>query len=191
MTRSAMISLEPTPYNLTYTMAWGWGMEERFSVTQVEALLSGSSSGWIDIWKKPDNSGLTLYRTLDGRTYYLGLSYQLFWFYVPSGTLVASCDKRNIPAYTSLGEQVSKLKDYEAIEALDPGSRHLFQYVETDQRGTIPISPPNSRYYADLQYLGRFGLIRSENRGSRGNGVAFAPANMAPEPRLGLDFSCG
>ncbi|KEA06623.1 hypothetical protein CN09_06435 [Rhizobium rhizogenes] len=188
MTRAASISLEPTPYNLTYTMVWGWGMEQRFSITPIGALLSGPSSGWMDIWKEPYNSGLALYRTLDGRTYYLGLSYQLFWFHAPSEALVATCDKRNIPAYTSLGEQISKLTDYKAIEALDPGARHLFQYVETDQRGTIPKMPPNSRYYANLQYLGKFGLVGAQGRGDE---VGFAPAGKAPEPRLGLDFSCG
>ncbi|QND47338.1 hypothetical protein HB780_16680 [Rhizobium lusitanum] len=191
MTRSATISLEPTPYNLTYAMAWGWGMEERFSITPIGALLSGPSSDWIDIWKRPYNSGIALYRTLDGRTYYLGLSYQLFWFHAPSGDLVASCDKGNIPAYTSLGDEISKLRNYEAIEALDPGAWHLFEYIEADQRGTIPTLPPNSRYYANLQYLGKFGLVRPEKRGGRGDEVDFAPAGKAPEPRLGLDFSCG
>lgn len=188
MTRSTTIALETTGYDFTYTIAWGMGMDEEFSLARVGELMSGPSSGSIDIWKKPYNSGLALYRAVDGGTYYFGLGYKLFTFEPSSGVLKSSCSVDDTPPHTPLGMQLSKLTVHEDIEAVDPGARHLFSYIEADRLGTIPSSPPNSRYYANLLYLGKFGLIRS---GGRGDDVGFAPADKAPEPRFGLQFSCG
>lgn len=188
MTHSATVNLQPVPYSLTYTMAWGLGMDERFAIRRTGSLWFEQSSRWINIWKKPYNSGLALYRSSNGKAYYLGLNYTLFIFDALSGTLRTSCDTDSIPAYTPLAEQLSRSRNYEAQEALDPKAPRLFEYIEINQLGAMPTSPPKSRYYADLEYLGKFGLIRSHGRGSK---VGFAPADRAPEPRFGLDFSCG
>lgn len=186
MTRSATVVLEPSRYNLTYTLAWGWGMKERFSIKPAGALISGSSSVWIEIWRKPYNSGVALYRSADGAIYYLGLSYRLFWF--QDGTLRSSCDRADLPAYTPLGAQLAKAREHQTMETLDPRAEHLFRYIESGQMGPIPPSPPDSRYYANLKYVGRFGLVRATGRGSE---AGFVPADKGPEPRLGLDPSCG
>lgn len=188
MTRSTTIGLKSTGYDLTYTIAWGLDMTEEFSLKRVGALMPGSSSGSIDIWKKPYNSGVALYRSIDGGTYYFGLGYKLFTFDPSSGALKSSCYIGTIPPLTPFGMQLSNLTAYKQIEAVDPGARHLFNYIEADERGTIPLSPPNSRYYANLIYLGKFGLIRAKGRR---NDVGFAPADKASEPRFGLKFSCG
>jgi len=188
MTHSAAVNLQPVPYSLTYTMAWGLGMDERFAIRRTGSLWFEQSSGWIELWKKPYNSGLALYRSSNGDAYYLGLTYKLFIFDPSSGALWTSCDTDSIPAYTPLGEQLSRSENYEVQEVLDPKAPHLFEYIEINQLGAMPASPPKSRYYADLEYLGKFGLIRSRGRGSK---VGFTPADRAPEPRLGLDFSCG
>ncbi|QFY61060.1 hypothetical protein FZ934_11935 [Rhizobium grahamii] len=188
MTRSTTIGLEPTGYDLTYTMTWGFGMDQEFSFARTGSSVSGPSSGSIDIWKKPYNSGLALYRSVDGATYYLGLGYKLFTFRPSSGYLKSSCNPDDIPTHTELGMQLSKRIGHERIEALDPGAQHLFNYIEADQQGTLPSLPLSSRYYENLVYLGKFGLIRSEERGSD---VGFTPADKSSEPRLGLEFSCG
>lgn len=186
-TRSTTIRLESAGYDLTYSMVWGWRMEEQFSLKRVGTLLPGPSSGWAEIWQRPYNSGLALYRSVEGRTYYLRLANQLFTFEPMSGALKTFYCDTGLPRYTPLGLQLSMLKSQEEIEAADPGARYLFNYIEADQRGTRPQSTPDSRYYTSLKYLGKFGLVRSEGRGDQ---VGFVPADKAPEPRLSLNIDC-
>ncbi|TBB69186.1 hypothetical protein [Rhizobium ruizarguesonis] len=80
MTRSTTIRLEPAGYELTYSMAWGWGMEERWTIRKFGALWSSPSSKWTEIWKKPYNSGMVVYASDDGQTYYFGTGYGLHFF---------------------------------------------------------------------------------------------------------------
>lgn len=188
MRRSETVRLEPAGYELSYTIAWGWGIDEKLSLSRIGALLPGLSSEWIEIWKKPYNSGLAVYHS-DGGTYYFGSIYKLFIFEPSQGTLRASCNPHDVPARTPFGTQLSNLGADKADETIDPGGRHLFSYVEADQKnGSIPALPPNSRYYAGLKYLGKFGLVRS---GGRGSDIRFVPPSSAPEPRLALEVHCG
>jgi hypothetical protein len=186
MTRSTTIELAPTSYQLTYTIVWGWGMDEKISVSRVRSW-SEDSSEWISIWKKPYNSGASLYRSTDGNTYLIGTGYSVLRFAPALGSLSRDCDRHL--ALTGIGEQLLKPKAYEIEKAIDPYGQRLFTYIEPDQKsGAIPVSPPDSKYYANFKYLGKFGLVRS---GGRGDEVRFVSADHAPEPRLSLGTGCG
>lgn len=191
MTRSSAIRLEPAGYELTYSMAWGWGMEERLTLKRFGALWPSQSSEWTEIWKRPYHSGMVVYVGDDGSTYYFGTGYGLHFFQPKSGAYWSTCDKGSIPSRTALGERLSFFGSNAAEEDLDPGAPRLFEYIQANESsGAIPASPPASRYYAGLRYLGRFGLAATNGRG-RGDEVRFVPAGTSLEPRLGLQFNCG
>ena len=189
MTRTASTRLPGDTYTLSLAMAWGWGMEERIAIRRIGALWPGPSSGWIELWKRPYNSGLSVYRSTENGTYYLGALYQLYIFEPGSGTLRASCNIEDVPPRTVLGEQLSSRETTASDAQVDPGTVGLFNYIGNDEEtGDIPPDPPDSTYYRNLKYLGKFGLVRSEGRG---NEVRFVPANRGREPRLSLDIRCG
>lgn len=189
LTRSVTIRLEPSGYDLTYTMAWDTGMREKVTLSKVGSLFQGASSKWVELWKRPYNSGLSVYRTKDGSRYYLGTVYMLFIFETASGTMRSSCDPDSYTRFTELGQQLDFYRSNDVVRTLDPEGRHLFVYIEPDEQGG-PVSdmPPPSRYYAGLDYLGRFGVVRSDGRG---NEVRFVPAGRAAEPRNSLVSQCG
>jgi hypothetical protein len=180
-TRSTTIKLGPSGYNLTYTMSWVEGMDEKVSFSSVGGLFPGPSSEWVMILQKPYNSGVVLYRSAEGDTYFLGAGYK-FWKFEPSlRTLRSFCNPKML-TYTALGTQLSQSHE-------SAGGQDLFSYIEPDQKGgPVPNTPPDSRYYSGLKYLGKFGLVRSSGRG---NEVRFVPADNAPEPSLGLSVNCG
>jgi hypothetical protein len=193
LTRSTTIQLEDTGYGLTYSVAWGLGMEERFAVSRWGGMLPGSSSGWLEIWDKPYNAVLTVYRTLDGKTYYFGTGWLFVFTFDPiSGEIKRFCGgtQTPMPQLTALGAQLRNRTVYTEAEATDPAPR-LRSYVNAQDRGAIPISPSKSRYYADLLYLGKFGVIGNIHGRGRGEDVGFVPADKAAEPRFGLDANCG
>ncbi len=190
-TRSTTIQLEPGGYRLTYIVKWGWGMAESFRFARGDdfLFLSGSSSPWVEIFAKPYNSGLAVYRAADDGTYYLGTGYQSFAFEPSSGDLKTFCDSVSKLAYSSLGEQLLNTKTSVIENVIDPGARSLFNYIEADQQSeVVSARPPNSKYYLNLKYIGKFGLVRS---GGRGDQIRFVPADNAPEPRMALNPNCG
>jgi hypothetical protein len=187
MTSSVTVRLEPAAYDLTYTVEWGWGMDEKFSLAHEGEWLAGPSSGWMEIWKRPYNSGLALYRSVDDGTYYLSLGYKFFTFEPSSGVLKSNCDPEALPTRTPLGLRLLNLSRTER-EAADPGAQERFGYIEPDQSGPVPTAPPVSKYYTSLVYLGKFGLTRAKGRGGP---AGFIPATQGAETRLGLEPSCG
>jgi hypothetical protein len=161
-------------------------MEEKFSLAPVDALWPGPSSEWLEIWKKPYNSGIAVYLSEAG-AYYFGTYYRIYIFDPSQGTLKASCHPKDVPARTPLATQLEGFSRED--DTIDPGAKQPFSFVEAEHESvSIPTSPPSSRYYANLKYLGRFGLVRS---GGRGGKVIFVSAGRAPEPRLGLRINCG
>lgn len=173
--------------SVTYTVAWGWGMEERISIKESDAFFSASSD-WNDIWKKPYNSGAALFRSTDQKSLYIGLSFKFYRFDIDAGTLTASCDARDLPAPTALGKALWGVRDSQTAKEIDPDGKPPFGYVAAIDNHEIQPNPPKSRYYLDLEYLGRFGVIRS---GGRGSDVGFVPASLEAEPRNGLIVACG
>jgi len=191
MRSSTTVTLDQTGYELTYTIAWGWGMDERIDLSRAGAWLPGPTSGWEWIWKKPYNSGVVVYRSDDGKTYYLGLTRNLFRFEPATGTLKEVTEIEDRPPFTPLAEKISSMRRHEEIDAADPGAPWFPAAVPAGFRSVVPTSPPRSRYYRGLSYLGRFGvlLLRDgplRDGSMRGDGTAFAPADATPEPRLPL-----
>ncbi|MDM9623580.1 hypothetical protein [Rhizobium sp. S96] len=190
MSRSITVRLEPVGYELTYSMAWGLGMKERLTLRKFGAFWPTQSSEWIEIWKKPYNSGMVVYVSDDGDTYYFGTGYRLHFFQPGEGVYSTPCDKGNIPKRTPLARRLSFFGADAADEDIDPGAPRLFEYVPANKPGgAVPSSPPPSRYYAGLRYLGKFGLVATSE--GRGNELRFVAAGTSVEPRLGLQFSCG
>lgn len=188
-TRSNTIALEAEGLELTYSIAWYFGMEEKFALSRKGDIFSTAESHWIELYAKPYNSGLAVYRSNEGETYYFGTGYQLFIFDARTDRLKVSCSSKDVPAYTPLGKKLFETKDYFERRAIDPKARRLFSYVEVKEKGdVIPVSPPISRYYATLKYLGKFGLVRS---GGRGNEIRFVPLASSPEPQMSLSPDCG
>lgn len=185
--RSVTVVMPKDGLHVTYSVAWGWGMEERLTIAANEALFSNASTGWEEIWHKPYNSGMTLYRSEDGRFLYIGLSIRLYRYDVAAETLTAFCYSHAATGFTPLGERLAAVS-FTRHEEIDPGSEDRLDYVDPALKGGVPSRPPGSRYYSGLEYLGRFGVIRAEGRGSN---VGFEPADKAPEPRLGLGGTCG
>lgn len=185
--RSVTVVVPTEGLNVTYSVAWGWQMEERLAIAVNESLFSSVSTGWEEIWDKPYNSGMTLYRSEDGRFLYIGLSIRLYRYDVAAGTLTAFCYSHAATRFTLLGERLAAAS-FTQHEEIDPGREDRLDYVDPALKGEIPSMPPGSRYYSGLEYLGRFGVIRSKGRGSN---VGFEPADKAPEPRLGLGGTCG
>lgn len=173
--------------SVTYTVAWGWGMEERISIKKRDAFFSASSA-WSKVWKKPYNAGATLFRTADQKTLYISLRFNIYRFEIDTGTLTTLCGARDSPAPTSLLIALRGAGNSQTAKEIDPDGKSSLGYVAAVDNQAIPSNPPKSRYYLDLEYLGRFGVIRSEGRGSD---VGFMPANQETEPQNGLYGSCG
>lgn len=175
---------------MVFTVAWGMGMDQQFTLRRREAPWSTVSSRWIEIFDKPYNSGGTLYVSDDGKTYFVGAGYTLLTIHPDEGILEATCYAEALPKRTPLAELLLT-SDWETDEQLDPGAPRVNTYVPTEEpSAALPDQPPRSRYYEGVRYIGRFGVVGERGSG-RGSGVGFAPAALAPEPRLGLEFSCG
>lgn len=185
--RSITIAAPMEKVDITYSVAWGWGMEERLSIAPEGSLFSSVSTDWEEIWERPYNSGMTVYRSKDGQFLYIGLSIRLYRYDVEAGTMTAFCYSREAVGFTPLGEQLAAVS-YTEREAIDPRRKERLDYVDPALRGEIPASPPESRYYSGLEYLGRFGVERAKGRGSD---VGFEPSDKVSEPRLGLGGTCG
>lgn len=186
-TRSATLDLEGSGYKLTYSVVWGMSMHERLSVARAEQPFSGSSSEWLELYKKPYNSGLAVYRTLDGSAYYFGFLYRTIRFDPASGTLKALCEKPAEVGYTDEGARLAQMKDVVLSQQADAGAPRLFDHIDGDWLAASTGKPVASKYYANLQYLGRFGIL---DGGLRGTDVGFLPA-ARPEPHLALNAGCG
>ncbi|HWU65058.1 MAG TPA: hypothetical protein VN112_23810 [Ensifer sp.] len=177
---------------LIFTVAWGWGMDQQLTLSHRWAPGSVAASEWIEIWKRPYNSGMAVYATQRGDRFYIGTSYKMLIVDPSQRRIVSSCDTTMIPQRTALGEQLL-LRGRDSYEMIDPGGVDLTRYIRQDvPAGAVPEQPRPSRYYAGLRYLGRFGVVGPDRSvGSRGSEVRFVPAENEREPRLALQFHCG
>jgi hypothetical protein len=188
--QSVAVPLGSSEYDLIFTVAWGAGMGQQFALQRRGAPLSTVSSQWIEIFDNPYNSGATLYVSDDGKKYYLGAGYILLIIAPDEGKLETTCFSETLPRRTPLAELLL-VSDWVTKEQLDPGALQVNTYVQAeDIDAALSDAPVPSRYYEGVRYIGRFGVVDDGRRG-RGSGVGFAPALLAPEPRLGLEFSCG
>ena len=189
--QSAIVSIT-SEYALTYTVAWGWGMDQQVAFSRRWVPRPVATSEWIAIWKRPYNSGAAVYVTDRGDRYYVGTTYKLLIVDIPQGRIYSSCDTFQIPARTALGEKLL-LSGAQGYQQMDPGAFALNRYIGKETlAGAAPNEPPPSRYYLGLRYLGRFGIVEPDKRvTSRGSEVRFVPAQNEPEPRLALQFDCG
>jgi hypothetical protein len=192
--RSTTVDIQPPEYSIAYTVAWGMGMDQRLTLERDGIPWAVASTGWVELWDKPYNSGAVMYASEDGETYFFGTGYKLFSLSPKSGVLWSSCEQDVIPKRTPFAERLSVEGRERLDEQIDPGALGVHRFIRGDElAGKVPAAPPQSRYYSGLRYLGRFGIVRPEPGVDprRGNEVRFVPAGNSPEPRLGLQFSCG
>ncbi len=189
--QSAIVSITPE-YALTYTVAWGWGMDQQMTLSRRWVPRPIATSEWIEIWKRPYNSGAAVYVTDQGDRYYVGTTSKLLIADIPQGRIYSSCDTREIPMRTALGKKLL-LYSAQGYEQIDPGAFALNRYIGRETpAATVSNEQPPSGYYRGLRYLGRFGIVEPNKRvKSRGSEVRFVPAQNEPEPRLALQFHCG
>lgn len=182
MTTSVTIALEQTGYRLSYSVALGLQHAERIAIRRVDGAGQEQSSGWRDVFWQTTDTGVALYRTSDAKSYFFAMHQDIYRFDRLSGTLTASCEIGQFAAHTRLGLAVAHLPDEAARDALDTGAAPLQGYIGPVGAAGIVASPPVSRYYDGLLFLGRLGL--SEDNLQAGF-VA-----KTPEPRAALDLRC-
>ena len=189
--RSVSVEIAPG-YALTYTVAWGWGMDQQLTLAQRWVPRAIASSEWIEIWKKPYNSGAAVYATEQGDRFFVGTSYRLLIIDISQRKIFSSCDTAAIPPRKTPTEPLPP-QGSAADEGFDPEALGLTRYILPEMSaGAAPTNPPPSRYYPGLRYLGRFGIVRPQGSAlSRGSDVRFVPAQNEPEPRLALQVHCG
>lgn len=187
MSSSTTVALEQTGYAATYSVAWGFGMNEKMSVARVDGTGFEPSSGWTEIVSKPYNSGMFLYRSVDGKVYYIGQGMGFYRFVPSTGEFQHSCSIKDFVVDTRLGAATAGTEDFDttARKASDPGAPSLQGYLDPNEGGAIVRSPPASKYYENLVFLGRFGI---RSGGLRGSDVGFV--SMTPEPVAGLGSRC-
>lgn len=185
--RTVSIELKPSSHVLTYEMAWDFGMRQRFTLRQAGAIFASTAVPWREISTKPYNSGAALYvsRTMD--TYYIADGVRLYSLDRQTGTVTTRCDLADFPRRTRLGRALADL--ITTSPSITSHPEGLFRYIAADEKaGPVPAQPSPSRYYADLLYLGKFGVVEG---GRRGQDVRFVPAGHAEEPQLPIQSGCG
>ncbi len=189
--RSVSVEIAPG-YTLTYTVAWGWGMDQQLTLAPRWVPRPIASSEWIEIWKRPYNSGAAVYATEQGGRFFVGTSYKLLIVDISQRKIFSSCDMEAIPPRKTPTERLPP-QGNAADEGLDPEALGLTRYISPGtSAGAAPTNPPPSGYYPGLRYLGRFGIVGPQGSAlSRGSEVRFAPAENEPEPRLALQMHCG
>jgi hypothetical protein len=136
--RSIAVWLGSSGYEVVFTVAWGTGMDQQFTLQRQGTPLSAVSSRWIEIFDKPYNSGATLYVSDDGTTYYLGAFYTLLTIMPGKGTLETTCNGEARPKRTPLGELLLN-SEWDMDEKLDPGAPRINRYIQTEESSsTLP-----------------------------------------------------
>ncbi len=182
--RSTVVELGDTGYAVKYRMAWGWGMEERIDVFRPDSWLAGQSGDWMGILGEPYYSGMTLYRSEDGDTYFFGMKPGVYRFHVSTGQMDYHCVTEDIVSHTALARQGSSLSNSDR-----PSAFERYIYIEPSQLQTIPADPPVSQYYKDLRFLGIIGLTPGGRGNYRGGPPIFISSTDTVEPIGGLEGS--
>lgn len=185
--RSVSIELAPSHYELSYEMAWGSSMSQRFTLRAPGASWASTLIPWTEIWKRPYNSGAALYANKNMGTYYIADGVRLHTLNLETGKVTTTCNPSDIPPKTRLGSELTSSITTSPDITYHPEG--LFKYIGGDEKaGSVPGNPPPSHYYSDLLYLGKVGVVAGR---SRGRGVRFVPAGNADEPQLPIQISCG
>lgn len=103
--RSVSVEIAPG-YALTYTVAWGWGMDQQLTLAQRWVPHPIASSEWIEIWKRPYNSGAAVYATEQGDRFFVGTSYRLQIVDISQRKIFSTCDTATIPTRKTTPEQL-------------------------------------------------------------------------------------
>jgi hypothetical protein len=189
MVSSTTIKLGDTGYAVAYQMAWGWDMEERVDVFRLDSPSVGQSGDWLDIWKKPYNSGMSLYRSEDGRTYLFGFAPGVYRFDVATGKMEYHCYTAGLVSPKPPGTSLAAATTLEGTSTRRRAQAYI-SYIEPTRHQEIPDDPPASRYYEGLRFLGMFGVTRGGRDAIRGGPTAFASSEESDELPDTLDGDC-
>lgn len=139
----------------------------------------------MGILGEPYYSGMTLYRSEDGDTYFFGMKPGVYRFHVSTGQMDYHCVTTDIVSHTAQERPDPSLSNRN--RSLTPF--HSFIDIEPPQSPAIPSNPPASLYYEDLRFLGMFGVTLG-GFFNRGETTTFAPSGNLIEPIDGLDTNC-
>jgi|TARA_R110002012_G_scaffold297890_1_gene496042 hypothetical protein len=189
MVSSTTIKLGDTGYAVAYRMAWGWGMEERVDVFHLDSPTVGQSGDWLDIWKKPNNSGMSLYRSEDGSAYLFGFAPGVYRFDVATGQMDYHCYTAGLVSPKAAGASLAAPITPEGTSTRRRAQAYN-SFIEPTRAQEIPDDPPASRYYEGLRFLGMFGVTRGGRDAMRGGTTAFASSEEGDELIDTLDGDC-
>jgi hypothetical protein len=189
MVSSTTIKLGDTGYAVAYRMAWGWGMEERVDVFRLDSPTVGQSGGWLDIWKKPYNSGMSLYRSEDGSTYLFGFAPGVYRFDVATGQMDYHCSTAGLVSAKAPEASLAVPTTLEGTSTRRRAQAYN-SFIEPTEGQEIPDDPPASRHYEGLRFLGMFGVTRGGRDAMRGGPTAFASSEEGEEQIDTLDGDC-
>lgn len=99
--RSTSIELGDTGKRLTFSVIWGWGMEQKLSISAGSSELFETKTE--EVWKKPFNAGGPVYRDPSGMTYYVFLFSGIFRVDTVSNQMEKLCDREIISGLTHVG----------------------------------------------------------------------------------------
>nr|CAD6597686.1 hypothetical protein RTCK_00508 [Rhizobium sp. TCK] len=189
MVSSTTIALGDTGYAVTYSIAWGRGMDERVDVYGLGKPAVRLSGDWLDTWES--YSGVALYRSEDGNTYIFGVKPGIYRFDVTTRLMDYHCATSSIVSHTAAGASIAALTaNQRSALSIDRKDHAYINLVEPSQDQRLPENPPASRYYEGLRFLGMF-RVTEGRRGTDGSrAAAFASSADIHEPMNALDGDC-
>ncbi|MBO9127754.1 MULTISPECIES: hypothetical protein [unclassified Rhizobium] len=191
-TSSSTVALPETDYTVTYQVRWGLGMDEGLIISQPTRLLSEHRPLRIKVEQKPYNTGMAVFRSSDGATYFFGFGVGFYRFVTTTNKLDYACSIGELVEHTPLGKQLfERGTTTKSRDVLDPDGRPIWGFLRASSEENLPRDAPASRYYSSLTFLGQFGLADGTRSDSpRGGKAVFASADDISEPRSSLDGNC-
>ena len=99
--RSASIELGDTGIRLTFSVIWGWGMQQKLSISTGSSELFETKTE--EVWKKPYNAGGPVYADTSGRKFLVFLHSGIFRVDTVSNRIEKLCDRKVIAGLTHIG----------------------------------------------------------------------------------------
>jgi hypothetical protein len=120
--RSTSIELGDTGKRLTFSVIWGWGTEQKLSIS------TGSTevfeTEYEEVWKKPYNAGGPVYRDASGRTFFVFLHSGIFRVDAVSDRIEKLCDPNLIAGLAHIGNFYVDMGSPQATRGKDVAFSH-------------------------------------------------------------------
>jgi hypothetical protein len=115
--RSASIELGDTGKRLTFSVIWGWGMEQKLVISTGSSDLFETEKE--EVWKKPYNAGGPIYRDASGRTFFVFLYSGIFRVDTVSNRIEKLCDRNLVSGLAHIGNFYVDMESPQATRGKD------------------------------------------------------------------------